>query len=126
MPYRNMTLDELARHIGMDARLVKRWAERGRLPGLMVHGKWRFNRARMLDWLQHEIPALDREHITNLERAMSDGREGIILSELLTVDGIDMNLPARSRPPRPRGAEVDAWPSVGQRGPRCSSRSERQ
>lgn len=96
MPYRNMTLDELARHIGMDARIVKRWAERGRLPGVMVQGKWRFNRAQMLDWLQSELHTLEREHISNLERAMSDGCEHI-LGELLPLEAIDMNLPARSR-----------------------------
>ena len=28
MPYRNMSIDELARHIGMDARIVRKWAEK--------------------------------------------------------------------------------------------------
>lgn len=97
MPYRNMSIDELARHIGMDARIVRKWAERGRLPGLMVQGQWRFNRAQMLDWLQKEIHNLDREHISNLERAMSDGNDDEVLSALLPPEAIDMNLPARSR-----------------------------
>ena len=97
MAYRNMTLDELARHLGMDARVVKKWAERGRLPGVMVRGQWRFNRAQLLDWLQREIHTLDREHIANLERAMSDGSEEQVLGDLLSLEAIDMNLPARSR-----------------------------
>jgi excisionase family DNA binding protein len=97
MPYRNMSIDDLARHLGMDARLVKKWAERGRLPGTMVQGEWRFNRAQMLDWLQREMHTLDEEHLANLERAMSDGTSDAIVGELLATEGIDMNLPARSR-----------------------------
>jgi PTS system nitrogen regulatory IIA component len=97
MPYRNLSLDQLARHLGMDARLVRRWAERGRLPGAMVQGEWRFNRAQLLDWLQREIHSLDQEHISNLERAMSDGSDDQVLGELLSQEAIDMQLPARSR-----------------------------
>jgi PTS system nitrogen regulatory IIA component len=97
MPYSNMNLDELARHLGMDARLVRKWAEKGRLPGMMVQGQWRFNRAQMLDWLQHEMHSLDEEHIHNLERSMSDGSEEQIVGSRLPVEGIDMNLPAKSR-----------------------------
>ncbi len=97
MPYRTMSLDELAVHIGMDARIVRRWVERGKLPGTMVHGHWRFNRAQMLDWLQKELHSLDREHICNLERAMSAGNDDQVLGGLLPVEAIDMNLAARSR-----------------------------
>lgn len=97
MPYSHMTIDELARHLGMDARLVKRWAERGKLPGAMVSGQWRFNRAQMLDWLQREMHSLDREHIQNLERATSDGNQECLVGGLLANEAIDMALPARSR-----------------------------
>jgi nitrogen PTS system EIIA component len=97
MPYRNMSIDELARHIGMDARTVRKWAEKGRLPGLMVQGQWRFNRAQLLDWLQKEIHNLDHEHVINLERAMSGGNDDHILSELLPPEAVEMNLAARSR-----------------------------
>jgi len=92
-----MTLEELARHIGIDARTVRRWAERGRLPGMMVQGQWRFNRAQLLDWLQREIHTLDPQHISDLERAMSDGSDQQLLGSLLAPEAIDMNLPARSR-----------------------------
>lgn len=97
MPYRNMTLDELARHLGIDARLVRRWADRGRLPGKLVGGQWRFNRAQMLDWLQREIHSLDVEHIRSLERAMSAGNRDAVFDDLLAPEAVEMNLPARSR-----------------------------
>lgn len=97
MPFRNFTLEELARHVGMDARELRRLAERGSLPGQMVGGKWRFNRAEMLDWLQREMHALGAEHLQNLERAMSDQPDSTTIDALLLPQAVDVNLPARSR-----------------------------
>ncbi len=97
MPYRNMSLEELARHIGMDARIVRKWAERGKLPGQMVGGEWRFNRAQMLDWLQREMHNLGEQHIRNLERAMRDEGNEALIGASLGIEGIELNLPARSR-----------------------------
>lgn len=96
MPYGNLTLEELARHLGLDARELLRWAERGRLPGLMVGGKWRFNRAQMLDWAQAELHRFSAEELRNLERAMSSGADDRLIGNLLPPDGVDMLLPARS------------------------------
>jgi PTS system nitrogen regulatory IIA component len=97
MPYRNMTLEELARHIGMDARTVRRWANKGKLPGQMVAGEWRFNRAQLLDWLQREMHTLDELHLRNLERAMRDQDSDRLIGAYLALEGIDLNLPAKSR-----------------------------
>ena len=97
MPYRNMSIEELARHIGMDARVVRRWAEKGKLPGQMIGGQWRFNRAQLLDWLQREMHSLEEEHVRNLERAMRDVGADRVIGSYLAVEGIELNLPARSR-----------------------------
>ncbi len=97
MPYRNMTLEELARHIGMDARMVRKWADKGKLPGQMVGGEWRFNRAQMLDWLQREMHTLDEVHLRNLERAMRDPDSDRLIGAYLPLEGIELNLPAKSR-----------------------------
>ena len=98
MPYRNMTLAEIAKHIGMDAREVKRLADKGVLPGRLIGGQWRFNRIQMLDWLQREMHTLDRRHIQNLDRAMSSTDHETVVSNLLATEAVDMNLAARSRP----------------------------
>ena len=58
MPYRSMSLEEFAKHVGMDAREVRRLADRGKLPGHKVGGQWRFNRARVTEWLQQEMHTL--------------------------------------------------------------------
>jgi len=92
-----MSIAELAKHIGMDAREVKRMADKGVLPGMRVGGEWRFNRARMLDWLQHAMHSLDETHIHNLERAMSAGSDDAIFHNLLAPEAVDMHLPAKSK-----------------------------
>jgi PTS system nitrogen regulatory IIA component len=92
-----MSLEELARQIGMDARVVRKWAEKGRLPGQMIAGEWRFNRAQMLDWLQREMHTLDALHIRNLERAMRDEGTERVIGAYLSPEGIDLYLPAKSR-----------------------------
>lgn len=97
MPYRNMTLDDLARHIGMDAREVKRLADKGTLPGRLVGGEWRFNQAALLDWLQREIHSLGNIHIRNLERATTDLPDRMLLEALIPTEGVEINLAARSR-----------------------------
>ncbi len=97
MPYGNMSLDELARHLGQDARELRRMAERGTLPGQMVGGEWRFNRAQLLDWLQREMHGLSEPVLHRLERAMSEGSRDAIFGALLAAEAVDMNLAARSR-----------------------------
>lgn len=98
MSFGNLTLQELARHIGMDARDVKRLADRGELPGQRVGGEWRFNRAEMLEFLQHAMHSLEPEQIRNLERATADSADESLIEELLRHEAVEMNLAARSRP----------------------------
>lgn len=98
MPYRHMTLPELAKHIGMDARELRRLTEKGSFPGQMVNGEWRFHSARLLEYLQHELHYLDAKHIRNLDRAMSVHHDEDVIDKLLAVEAIEMFLPARSRP----------------------------
>lgn len=98
MPYRNMSLDQLARHIGIDAREVKRLADRGVLPGQFIAGQWRFNGQQMLEWLQRELHSLTPEQIRGLESAMSSaGAADEIVGARLASDCIDLNLAARSK-----------------------------
>lgn len=104
MPYRSMSLEEFAKHIGMDAREVRRLADRGKLPGNKVGGQWRFNRARVTEWLQQEMPTLDEARLIALEESMSGAtpdsmdEAGPVVTDLIGVDGIDLALPARTRP----------------------------
>lgn len=97
MPYQSMSILELARHIGMDAREVERMADKGILPGRRVGGEWRFNGMQLLDWLQSNMHTLDAEHRRNLERAMASAPDQAVFSSLLAPEAVEVNLPARSR-----------------------------
>ena len=49
-----MTVEELARYLEVDAETVVQWAQGGRLPAQREGSEWRFNRAKIEEWLAHE------------------------------------------------------------------------
>ena len=103
MPYRNMSLEDFAKYLGMDARDVRRLADRGKLPGRKVGGQWRFNRARVTEWLQQEMPALDEARIIALEQSLGMAQgvpvddSALTVTDLLGLEGIEPALAARTR-----------------------------
>ena len=50
----SMTVDELARYLEVEAATVVQWAQSGRLPGRREQDQWRFDRAKIEEWLAHE------------------------------------------------------------------------
>ncbi len=103
MPYRNMTLEDFARYVGMDARDVKRLADHGKLPGQKIGGEWRFNRARVTEWLQQEMPNLDSGRLIALERGLRSSSglpaetDELTVTDLIGLEGIDSALPAKTK-----------------------------
>ena len=103
MPYRNMTIEAFAKYVGMDARDVQKLADRGKLPGQKVGGQWRFNRARVTEWLQQEMSTLDESRLIALERGIrrETGDPGsdsdMIITRMIGLEGIDVELPAKTR-----------------------------
>lgn len=49
-----MSLDDLARYLEVDVATVSQWAQAGRLPGERDSGQWRFERAKVEEWVAHE------------------------------------------------------------------------
>lgn len=103
MPYRTMSLGEFAAHVGVDEREVRRLAERGKLPGNKLAGQWRFNRARVTEWLQQEMHTLDETRLIAIERSMSGNRgravgdADIVVTDLIGLDGVAIALQARTK-----------------------------
>lgn len=97
MPFRNLSLEDFAAHVGMDAREVQRMAERGNLPGQKVGGEWRFNRARVTEWLQQEMHSFDEDRLATLERAMGASASEMLVTDLIGLEGVDAYLPAKTR-----------------------------
>jgi PTS system nitrogen regulatory IIA component len=104
MPYRTMSLEEFAKHVSMDAREVRRLADRGKLPGTKVGGQWRFNRAKVTEWLQERMPSLDEEQLLVIEQAMGgpspevNEEARMVVTDLIGLEGVDAALPARTKP----------------------------
>ena len=98
-----MSLEQFAQHVSMDVHDVRRLADRGELPGHKVAGHWRFNQARVTEWLQQQMPMLDEARLIALERAMGRAsgeglaQEGMVVTDLIDVEGIDITFPARTR-----------------------------
>lgn len=98
-----MSLEEFARHVGLDAREVRKLAERGKLPAQKVAGVWRFNRARVTEWLQQEMLTsdIDEPRLRAIEKAMADADRAedhnCLISSLIRIEGIDLHLPARTK-----------------------------
>ena len=49
-----MTIEELARYLEVDAETVAQWAQDGRLPAQREGAQWRFERAKIEEWLAQE------------------------------------------------------------------------
>jgi PTS system nitrogen regulatory IIA component len=94
-----MSLEDFARHIGMDVREVRKLADRGKLPGQKIGGQWRFNRALVTEWLQQEMPSLEERRLVEVERAMAepDQVSGMVVTDLIGVEGVEPNLAANTR-----------------------------
>lgn len=101
MPYSNLSLEDFARYVGLHVEEVRKLADRGKLPGQKVGGQWRFNRARITEWLQQEIPAYDHDRLMELEQALSHPdnppEESIIVTDLLGLEGVETTLPANTK-----------------------------
>jgi PTS system nitrogen regulatory IIA component len=94
-----MSLDDFARYVGMDAREVQKLADRGKLPGQKIGGEWRFNRARVTEWLQQEMHTLDEQRLATLDQAMGSGLDdkSMVLTGLIGLDGINVALLANTK-----------------------------
>lgn len=92
----------LAAYLHLQPAQVARLADRGRLPGRKVGGKWRFSRAEIHHWLEDRIGLSDRDELLEVEsvldRAPSPvGPETVRIVDMLPAEAISVPLPARTR-----------------------------
>ena len=101
MSYGVIDIQELARLLGMDARLVERMAQRGDIPCQKIGGELRFNRAAITEWLQHRMGSMSDDHLAGVDAGMTAHREtdpeDAIIIPQLRLDAISTHLPARTR-----------------------------
>ena len=51
----NLSVEEVARWLGVDARTVYRLVKRGKLPGFKVGNQWRFGRDMLEAWVAEQV-----------------------------------------------------------------------
>ena len=102
MPHEDFDIDSLAAYLHLTPQQVGKLAERGKLPGRKVAGRWRFARADVHHWLEQQIGLSDEEELVEVEGVLerSSGAsppEEISLAELLPLQAVAVPLPARTR-----------------------------
>ncbi len=104
MPYRSLSLEEFSEYVGMDAREVRRLADRGQLPGQRIGGQWRFHRTKVTEWLQQEMHTLDEQRLIALEESMGGqtigpaSDNGMVVTELIGIEGVEVAFAAKTKP----------------------------
>lgn len=101
MPYRSMTIKELADMLGTDSRRLERMARRGELPCQKVAGQFRFNRAEITAWLQQNMAAMNGDHLAQVDAGITAHRQArqdeAIVTGLLCPQAVACELGARTK-----------------------------
>ena len=101
MPYRSLTIQEVARMLGADVRRVERMAQRGEIPCQKVGGQFRFNRAEITEWLQRSVGGMSDEHLAQVDAGMTEQRQAeqdeTIITPLLRIEAVTTNLGSRTK-----------------------------
>ncbi len=102
MPYSDFTIESLAAHLHLTPQQVARLADRGKLPGRKVSGRWRFSKADIHHWFEDRIGLSDEEELVEVEdvlgRSASTGEDSdIAVAELLMPEAIAVPLAARTQ-----------------------------
>ncbi len=92
----------LASHLHLTPEQVRKMADRGKLPGRRVGGKWKFSRAEIHAWFEERIGASDEKELTEVERVLDQQQTNIVAEDieipnLLSVATIFVPLPARTK-----------------------------
>ncbi len=101
MPYRTLTIQEVARMLGTDVRRVERMAQRGEIPCQKVGGQFRCNRAEITEWLQQRVGGMSDEHLAEVDAGMTAQRQTpqdeMIITPLLRLEAVTTNLGSRTK-----------------------------
>jgi PTS system nitrogen regulatory IIA component len=101
MPYRTLTIQEVASMLGTDVRRVERMAQRGEIPFQKIGGRFRFNRAEVTEWLQQRVGGMSDEHLAQVDAGMTEQRQApedeSIIAPLLRIEAVTTNLGSRTK-----------------------------
>lgn len=94
--------NSLAAFLHLTPEQVRKMADRSRLPGRRVSGKWRFSRAEIHEWFEKRIGVSDEQELTKVEEVLERNRantltESFQIAELLLIDNVYVPFLARTK-----------------------------
>src|SRR5688500_12978999 len=95
-------VDSLANYLHLDPAQVGKLADRGKIPGRKIAGRWRFSSHEVHHWLEERIGLSDDDELAHMESALQRsapiGEEGpISIRDLLSPSAIAIPLAARTK-----------------------------
>ncbi len=98
-PPNRMTIEELARQLGRDVRIVEKLASKGKIPGRKVNSRWEFQSAEIREWIENNYSNYSEGELAALEKSQQSEHldESCPVSTLLTPETIEIPLQARTK-----------------------------
>lgn len=91
----------LAAFLHLSPEQVRKMAERGKLPGRRVGGKWRFSRPEIHQWFEQRIGASDVQELGEVEKVLQrnqiDTDEAFHIPDLLAIENVYVPFLARTK-----------------------------
>ncbi len=102
MAEEDFDVDRLAAFLHLLPAQISRLADRGKLPGRRVGGRWRFSAAEIHHWLENRIGLSDEDELVQMEgvlqRAAPPGEEETVsIGRMMPVEAIAVPLEAKTR-----------------------------
>lgn len=102
MPHEDFDIDSLAAYLHLPPGQVAKMADRGKLPGRKIGGRWRFSRAAIHHWLEERIGASDADELVEVEEVLERNaaqadQPAISVAALLPLEAIAVPLAAKTR-----------------------------
>ncbi|MBS0210015.1 MAG: PTS sugar transporter subunit IIA [Planctomycetes bacterium] len=102
MSHDDLDLNGVAEYLHLSPAQVQRLVERGNLPARRVAGQWRFSRAELREWLEHQIGLSNEAELQRMDEAFdrdlaAADSEPRSVAEMLPLAAIAIPLAARTR-----------------------------
>jgi PTS system nitrogen regulatory IIA component len=101
MATKDFDIDSLAAYLHLTPQQVARMADRGRLPGRKIAGRWRFAEAEIHHWLEDRIGVSDDDQLVQVEsvldRNRGDADATVSISDMLPREAVAVPLSGRTR-----------------------------
>ena len=102
MPHSDFTIESLAAHLHLTPQQITRLADRDKLPGRKVGGRWVFSRADIHHWFEDRIGLSDEGELVEVEGVLERSRTSsenfeFAVGELLLPEAIAVPLAARTQ-----------------------------